>query len=44
MSAMTALGTYAWARSGNKLTLRILRDPCPGRPLILAGTTFTKLR
>jgi hypothetical protein len=39
-----SLGTYTWTRSGNKLALRILRDPCPGRPLILAGRTFTKIR
>jgi hypothetical protein len=38
-----SLGTYTWARSRNKLTLRIVRDACPGRPLILAGRTFTKI-
>jgi hypothetical protein len=35
-------GTYAWTLKGKTLTLKILKDPCPGRPLILAGAPFTK--
>ena len=37
-------GRYVFTRSGRKLTLKILKDPCPGRPLILAGGPFTKTR
>jgi len=35
-------GSYAWTLKGKKLTLKIVKDPCPGRPLILAGAPFTK--
>ena len=35
-------GSYTWTLSGKKLRLKILKDPCPGRPLILAGAPFTK--
>jgi hypothetical protein len=35
-------GRYVFTLSGRKLTLKILKDPCPGRPLILAGAPFTK--
>jgi len=35
-------GSYVWTLKGTKLTLKILKDPCGGRPLILAGAPFTK--
>ena len=36
-------GTYNWSLSGKTLRLGIVKDPCPGRPLILAGGPFTKV-
>ena len=36
-------GSYVLVAAGKKLTLKILKDPCPGRPLILAGGPFTKV-
>ena len=35
-------GSYTWTLKGTKLTLKILKDVCAGRPLILAGAPFTK--
>ena len=37
-------GSYVWTLSGKKLTLKIVKDTCDGRPLILAGAPFTKVR
>jgi len=35
-------GSYVWTLKGRKLTLKILKDTCQGRPLILAGAPFTR--
>ena len=35
-------GNDRWTQKGKKLTLKIVEDRCPGRPLILAGAPFTK--
>ena len=37
-------GSYVWTLAGKTLTLKILKDTCGGRPLILAGAPFTKVR
>jgi hypothetical protein len=35
-------GSYVWTLKGKTLTLKILKDTCPGRPLILGAAPFTR--
>jgi hypothetical protein len=40
----SATGKYSWNKSGKTLKLTKVHDPCGGRPLVLAGTSWTKVR
>jgi len=36
-----ARGIYRWSRAGDVLTFVLIRDPCPGRRIQLASSTWT---